>query len=160
MHNVKRVQIARRRIGFRRQLMIGVVCCSGVVTKPDLIDVGTERGLIDIVNNKTYPLEMGYSCVRCRGQKAIDDGQTLAEAIQQDEDFFGTKDHFRLFLRTWLTTVCVRVCVCVCARVKFTDRCVCACVCVEIEHCGCLLELRSTLRNDPCNYRSTLVILG
>ena len=110
------MQIARRRVGFRRQLMVGVVCCSGVVTKPDLIDAGTEKGLLDIINNKTYPLEMGYSCVRCRGQKAINEGQTLAEAIQQDEDFFGIKDHFRLIVRTWLTTACVHARVCACVR--------------------------------------------
>ncbi|KAI0210027.1 Interferon-induced GTP-binding protein Mx2 [Lamellibrachia satsuma] len=65
-----------------------------VVTKPDLIDIGTEKGLIDIINNETYPLEKGYSCVRCRGQKAINDGQTLAEAIQQDTDFFSSAPHF------------------------------------------------------------------
>ncbi|KAI0213370.1 Interferon-induced GTP-binding protein Mx2 [Lamellibrachia satsuma] len=66
----------------------------GVVTKPDLIDIGTEKGLIDIINNETYPLEKGYSCVRCRGQKAINEGQTLAEAIQQDTDFFSSAPHF------------------------------------------------------------------
>ncbi|KAI0218869.1 hypothetical protein LSAT2_029455 [Lamellibrachia satsuma] len=66
----------------------------GVVTKPDLIDAGTEKGLISIINNETYPLKKGYSCVRCRGQKAIDEGQTLAQAIQQDTDFFSIASHF------------------------------------------------------------------
>ena len=64
--------------------------------KPDLIDAGTKKGLIDIISNKTYPLEKGYSCVRCRGQKAINEGQTLAEAIQQDTDFFSNAPHFKL----------------------------------------------------------------
>ena len=73
------------------------------MTKPDLIDAGTEKGLISIINNETYPLKKGYSCVRCRGQKAIDEGQTLAQAIQQDTDFFSSAPHFRL--------VCVPACV-------------------------------------------------
>ncbi|KAG9333421.1 hypothetical protein JZ751_012681, partial [Albula glossodonta] len=48
-----------------------------VLTKPDLVDKGTERNVLDIVENKVIPLSKGYLIVKCRGQKDIDDKISL-----------------------------------------------------------------------------------
>ncbi|KAM9813641.1 LOW QUALITY PROTEIN: interferon-induced GTP-binding protein Mx-like [Neosynchiropus ocellatus] len=63
----------------------------GVLTKPDLVDKGTEQTVIDIVRNEVVPLEKGYMIVKCRGQKEITEQVPLTEAIEREKAFF--KDH-------------------------------------------------------------------
>ncbi|TNN31141.1 Interferon-induced GTP-binding protein Mx [Liparis tanakae] len=43
----------------------------GVLTKPDLVDKGTEESVLEIVRNDVIHLKKGYMIVRCRGQKEI-----------------------------------------------------------------------------------------
>uniref|UniRef100_A0A3B3BAA8 Interferon-induced GTP-binding protein Mx n=1 Tax=Oryzias melastigma TaxID=30732 RepID=A0A3B3BAA8_ORYME len=38
----------------------------GILTKPDLVDKGTEENVVDIINNKAIPLKKGYMIVKCR----------------------------------------------------------------------------------------------
>ena len=66
------------------------------MTKPDLIDPGTESELLAVLNNERYHLTKGYTCVKCRGQQKLDDRQTLQEAIEEEEKFFDRNKHFRL----------------------------------------------------------------
>eukprot|EP00058_Branchiostoma_floridae_P023178 XP_002608668.1 hypothetical protein BRAFLDRAFT_58103 [Branchiostoma floridae] len=68
----------------------------GVLTKPDLIDRGTENTIVDIVNNQKYPLKKGYTIIRCRGQEDINENVTLSEAMEKEERFFKTHEHFKL----------------------------------------------------------------
>lgn len=68
---------------------------TGVITKPDLIDRGTESDLKAIINNEVFPLEKGYTVVKCRAQQSINEGQTLEEALMEEEDFFKNTPHFR-----------------------------------------------------------------
>ncbi|KAM8867219.1 LOW QUALITY PROTEIN: interferon-induced GTP-binding protein Mx-like [Synchiropus picturatus] len=63
----------------------------GILTKPDLVDKGTEQTVVDIVRNEVVPLKKGYMIVRCRGQKEITDHVPLTEAIEREKAFF--KDH-------------------------------------------------------------------
>ncbi|XP_053724613.1 interferon-induced GTP-binding protein Mx-like [Synchiropus splendidus] len=63
----------------------------GILTKPDLVDKGTEQTVVDIVRNEVVPLKKGYMIVRCRGQKEITDQVPLTEAIEREKAFF--KDH-------------------------------------------------------------------
>ncbi|XP_071108236.1 interferon-induced GTP-binding protein Mx-like [Haliotis cracherodii] len=66
----------------------------GVLTKPDLLDKGAETGVVRILNNMEFTLSKGYIIVKCRGQQAISDGQTLKQALQVEEDFFKSHRHF------------------------------------------------------------------
>ncbi|XP_067258773.1 interferon-induced GTP-binding protein MxA-like isoform X2 [Chanodichthys erythropterus] len=63
----------------------------GILTKPDLVDKGTEGTVVDIVHNEVIHLTKGYMIVRCRGQKEIIDQVTLNEATETENTFF--KDH-------------------------------------------------------------------
>ncbi|XP_076609440.1 interferon-induced GTP-binding protein Mx [Chaetodon auriga] len=63
----------------------------GILTKPDLVDKGTEETVVDIVHNEVIHLKKGYMIVRCRGQKEITDKVSLGEAIEKEKAFF--RDH-------------------------------------------------------------------
>ncbi|XP_024293886.1 interferon-induced GTP-binding protein Mx2-like isoform X3 [Oncorhynchus tshawytscha] len=79
-----------------------------ILTKPDLIDKGTEKDVLDIVRNKIIPLNMGYVIVKCRGQKQINDGVTINDAIEEERDFFENHDEFSSLLdEERVTTKCL-----------------------------------------------------
>ncbi|XP_026204264.1 interferon-induced GTP-binding protein Mx-like [Anabas testudineus] len=63
----------------------------GILTKPDLVDKGTEEMVVDIVHNVVIHLKKGYMIVKCRGQNEIKKKVSLTEAIQKEKAFF--KDH-------------------------------------------------------------------
>uniref|UniRef100_A0AAR2IPB2 Interferon-induced GTP-binding protein Mx n=1 Tax=Pygocentrus nattereri TaxID=42514 RepID=A0AAR2IPB2_PYGNA len=63
----------------------------GILTKPDLVDKGTEETVVDIVHNEIINLTKGYMIVRCRGQKEIMDRLSLTDAMEKEKAFF--KDH-------------------------------------------------------------------
>ncbi|KAG7999383.1 Interferon-induced GTP-binding protein Mx [Nibea albiflora] len=63
----------------------------GILTKPDLVDKGTEETVVDIVHNDVIHLKKGYMIVKCRGQKEITEKVSLPEAIEREKAFF--KDH-------------------------------------------------------------------
>ncbi|NXA51162.1 MX protein, partial [Nothocercus julius] len=70
----------------------------GILTKPDLVDKGTEESIVNIIRNQIVPLKKGYMIVKCRGQQDIHNNLTLASAIQQEKDFFETHKYFRYIL--------------------------------------------------------------
>ncbi|XP_013865327.1 interferon-induced GTP-binding protein Mx [Austrofundulus limnaeus] len=63
----------------------------GILTKPDLVDKGTEETVVEIVHNEIIQLKKGYMIVKCRGQKEITERVSLTEAIEREKAFF--KDH-------------------------------------------------------------------
>ncbi|XP_041837170.1 interferon-induced GTP-binding protein Mx [Melanotaenia boesemani] len=63
----------------------------GILTKPDLVDKGTEETVVEIVHNEVIQLKKGYMIVKCRGQKEITEKVSLIEAIEREKAFF--KDH-------------------------------------------------------------------
>lgn len=67
-----------------------------ILTKPDLIDMGTEKNILAVVQNKVIPLRKGYVMVKCRGQQQIDEKVPLVEATQIERDFFQNHNFFRL----------------------------------------------------------------
>uniref|UniRef100_A0A673GUB6 Interferon-induced GTP-binding protein Mx2-like n=1 Tax=Sinocyclocheilus rhinocerous TaxID=307959 RepID=A0A673GUB6_9TELE len=69
-----------------------------ILTKPDLIDRGTEKNILAVVQNKVIPLRKGYVMVKCRGQQQIDEKIPLVEATQIERDFFQNHDFFRPLL--------------------------------------------------------------
>ncbi|XP_060754692.1 interferon-induced GTP-binding protein Mx3-like [Neoarius graeffei] len=69
-----------------------------ILTKPDLIDKGTEKNVLDIVQNQVIPLSKGYVVVKCRGQKQIDDKISLLEATREEREFFRRHEFFSCLL--------------------------------------------------------------
>ncbi|XP_004388064.2 interferon-induced GTP-binding protein Mx2 [Trichechus manatus latirostris] len=67
----------------------------GILTKPDLVDKGAEKGVLNVVQNLTYHLKKGYMIVRCRGQQEVTDKLSLAEATRREIHFFQTHPNFR-----------------------------------------------------------------
>ncbi|XP_060898310.1 interferon-induced GTP-binding protein Mx-like [Labrus mixtus] len=67
----------------------------GILTKPDLVDKGTEETVLDIVHNEVIHLKKGYMIVKCRGQKEITDKVSLPEAIEREKAFFEEHVHFQ-----------------------------------------------------------------
>ncbi|XP_053167168.1 interferon-induced GTP-binding protein Mx-like isoform X2 [Hemicordylus capensis] len=77
----------------------------GILTKPDLVDRGTETEVVDIVRNQRVSLTKGYMIVKCRGQCDINDKVSLANAIQKEREFFEGHDHFRSLLEEGRATI-------------------------------------------------------
>eukprot|EP01041_Mallomonas_annulata_P000495 gene495-931_t len=51
-----------------------------VITKPDLIDEGAKGGVVDLLlGRKTHDFSLGFHIVKCRGQKALDEGMDIQE---------------------------------------------------------------------------------
>ncbi|XP_055735201.1 interferon-induced GTP-binding protein Mx-like [Salvelinus fontinalis] len=66
-----------------------------ILTKPDLIDPGEEKNVLEIVQNSVMDLKMGYFIVKCHGQKKIDENMSITDAIEEELEFFKTHEHFR-----------------------------------------------------------------
>ncbi|XP_051560881.1 interferon-induced GTP-binding protein MxA-like isoform X2 [Myxocyprinus asiaticus] len=77
----------------------------GILTKPDLVDKGTEGAVVDIVHNEVIPLSKGYMIVRCRGQKEITEQVTLKEATETEKIFFKDHPHFRTLYEEGFATI-------------------------------------------------------
>jgi len=61
----------------------------GVLTKPDLVDKGAEHAVIDIVNGKSHPLNLGWCVVRNPGQQALANGSI--DRYTAEKSFFKTE---------------------------------------------------------------------
>ncbi|NXH45079.1 MX protein, partial [Dicaeum eximium] len=77
----------------------------GILTKPDLVDRGTEEAIVKILKNRVIPLKKGYMIVKCRGQQDIHNQMTLAAAIQQERNFFENHKHFRPIMEEGKATI-------------------------------------------------------
>ncbi|XP_039946815.1 interferon-induced GTP-binding protein Mx-like isoform X1 [Hirundo rustica] len=77
----------------------------GILTKPDLVDRGTEEAVVKILRNRVIPLKKGYMIVKCRGQQDIHNKLTLAAAIQQERHFFENHKHFRAIMEEGKATI-------------------------------------------------------
>ncbi|XP_045396654.1 interferon-induced GTP-binding protein Mx2 [Lemur catta] len=77
----------------------------GVLTKPDLVDRGAEKSVLDVVRNLTYPLKKGYMIVKCRGQQEVTDKLSLAEATKREVMFFQMHPYYRALLEEGKATV-------------------------------------------------------
>ncbi|XP_032317820.1 LOW QUALITY PROTEIN: interferon-induced GTP-binding protein Mx1 [Camelus ferus] len=77
----------------------------GILTKPDLVDKGTEDKVVDVVRNLIFHLKKGYMIVKCRGQQDIQARLSLAKALQREQAFFEDHTHFRDLLEEGRATV-------------------------------------------------------
>uniref|UniRef100_A0AAR2LSA5 Uncharacterized protein n=1 Tax=Pygocentrus nattereri TaxID=42514 RepID=A0AAR2LSA5_PYGNA len=76
-----------------------------ILTKPDLVDRGTEKTILDVVRNQVIPLSKGYIIVKCRGQKQIDEKISLEEATRVERDFFKRHEFFSCLLNEEKATI-------------------------------------------------------
>ncbi|XP_019384516.1 PREDICTED: interferon-induced GTP-binding protein Mx1-like [Crocodylus porosus] len=77
----------------------------GILTKPDLLDKGTEHAVVDIVQNRVILLRKGYMMVKCRGQQDIQNNVTLASAVQEERKFFKNHKYFGVLLKEKRATI-------------------------------------------------------
>ncbi|KAK2491264.1 hypothetical protein MC885_015717 [Smutsia gigantea] len=77
----------------------------GILTKPDLVDRGTEDKVVDVVRNLVCHLKKGYMIVKCRGQQDIQEQLSLAEALKKERAFFEDHPCFRDLLEEGRATV-------------------------------------------------------
>ncbi|XP_057552921.1 interferon-induced GTP-binding protein Mx1 isoform X2 [Hippopotamus amphibius kiboko] len=77
----------------------------GILTKPDLVDKGTEDKVVDVVRNLVFHLKKGYMIVKCRGQQDIQHRLSLAKALKKEQEFFENHAHFRDLLEEGRATV-------------------------------------------------------
>lgn len=52
------------------------------------MDAGTDA--IELLQGSIYPLKLGYYGVRCRSQLQIENRVTIAEALQNEAEYFNT----------------------------------------------------------------------
>ncbi|XP_064799945.1 interferon-induced GTP-binding protein Mx-like isoform X1 [Oncorhynchus masou masou] len=76
-----------------------------ILTKPDLIDPGAEKNVLEIVHNRVIFLSMGYVIVKCRGQKQIDENMSITRAIEDELEFFQNHQLFRSLVREEKATI-------------------------------------------------------
>lgn len=77
----------------------------GILTKPDLVDRGTEDKVVDVARNLVFHLKKGYTVVKCRGQQDIQERLSLEQALQRERAFFQEHPHFRVLLEEGRATV-------------------------------------------------------
>lgn len=67
----------------------------GVLTKPDLVDVGAEKNILEMLNGNTLGIKLGWNIVRNPGQRDLDDGKVgrySEESFFRDETPWNTID--------------------------------------------------------------------
>nr|XP_033797915.1 interferon-induced GTP-binding protein Mx1 [Geotrypetes seraphini] len=77
----------------------------GILTKPDLVDGGSENLILETMRNSKISLNKGYMIVKCRGQQAIHDNLSLKDAVQEEEEFFKKHKHFSPLLDDGKATI-------------------------------------------------------
>ncbi|KAF9115682.1 vacuolar protein sorting-associated protein 1 [Mortierella sp. AM989] len=65
----------------------------GVLTKVDLMDVGTD--VVDILAGRVIPLRLGYVPVVNRGQRDIDTKKTIVRSLDSERSFFENHQAYR-----------------------------------------------------------------
>jgi interferon-induced GTP-binding protein Mx1 len=67
-----------------------------VLTKPDIIDAGAEDGVKELLLGlKTEKFEKGFHMVKGRGQEALKNNVSIVDALQQEENFFRTREPWK-----------------------------------------------------------------
>jgi GTPase SAR1 family protein len=66
-----------------------------VINKPDLIDHGAEAGVEDLLLGKRTDFSLGFHIVKCRGQKALLDGTSIASGLKDEISFFRSTEPWK-----------------------------------------------------------------
>ena len=69
-----------------------------VITKPDLVDSGAEKGVLELLRGKkTEDFKLGFHIVKSRGQQALNDGKSIDVGLREEEEFFKTQGPWKDF---------------------------------------------------------------
>lgn len=71
-----------------------------VITKPDMIDKGAEGSVKDLLLGEKVDFDMGFHMVKCRGQKALNDGMNMEEGMLEEAHFSTPPTHGEGWTRT------------------------------------------------------------
>ena len=67
-----------------------------VLTKPDLIDVGAESSVLELLlGQKTDTFEMGFHMIKGRGQEALTKKLSIEKGLAEEESFFRNSEPWR-----------------------------------------------------------------
>ena len=61
-----------------------------VITKPDLVDPGSEEGVLGLLRGEKIAFELGLHMVKCRNQRALNDAVTIEESIEDESRYFSS----------------------------------------------------------------------
>jgi len=67
----------------------------GVLTKVDIIDKGTEKDVLDILNNEQYKLKLGWIAVQNRSQQDIMANKPINKHLKDEMNFFAGHSFFK-----------------------------------------------------------------
>lgn len=76
----------------------------GVITKPDLIDVGAEPEVASVLSNQRKPLKLGYVMVKNRSQREVEQNIPAAQARRNEEAYFRNHKVFSKMSRKYFGT--------------------------------------------------------
>lgn len=63
-----------------------------IITKPDLIDAGAENDVLDLLLGKKVFFKLGFHMCKGRGQRSLDNNDSICKGIQDEYDFFRTTE--------------------------------------------------------------------
>jgi len=66
-----------------------------VLTKPDLIDEGAEKDVVDLLQGRNLRFALGLHMIKSRGQAALDKKVTLEEALDEESRYFDSKEPWK-----------------------------------------------------------------
>ena len=68
----------------------------GVLTKIDIIDKGTEKDIIKILNNEVYVLKLGWIAVQNRSQRDIETlNKPINKHLKDEIGFFAGHEYYK-----------------------------------------------------------------
>ncbi|KAG9467851.1 hypothetical protein GDO78_014177, partial [Eleutherodactylus coqui] len=76
-----------------------------ILTKPDLVDKGSELDVVSVVQNQVCTLKKGYMIVKCRGQNEIQNNIFLEDTLLNERAFFENHEHFGALLEEGRATI-------------------------------------------------------
>jgi interferon-induced GTP-binding protein Mx1 len=66
-----------------------------VITKPDLVDAGAERDVLDLLLGNKQDFSLGFHMIKNRGQAALDRRQAVADGLREEQRFFDTTEPWK-----------------------------------------------------------------
>ncbi|KAJ3388962.1 hypothetical protein HDU84_009286 [Entophlyctis sp. JEL0112] len=66
-----------------------------IITKPDAVDFGAEKQIVDLLLNRKKFLKLGYHAMRCRGQQDLNEKMSIQEGVIKESKFFSNHPVWR-----------------------------------------------------------------
>jgi interferon-induced GTP-binding protein Mx1 len=66
-----------------------------VITKPDLIDVGAEDNVLELLMGRKVSFNLGFHMVKGRGQAALDRHECIQDGLQEESQYFTEQEPWK-----------------------------------------------------------------